>query len=355
MIVTNYHGGKPSQALRTHSIDEPCRNVDTQNRYGITNVEFTTDFNEFVPFVLQFDASGNAMPVDNNENSGHFAEHKTIHFIQASNGGEPSSKISSVEDPCRVVTTGDNKALVGVEQIISFISIYHGNGHNCHDTNGPAPVIAANDGTAIVNAEPFIVRDFSKGGDLHSINSPAGSMTANPKLNMVSAEGAGSWILNPSFDNVGSSINSTIHTILAGRKHAYIVNPSYGGNCGDIEKPSPVVVARQDKAPLHLCQIDYGQNDKCYGVIIYKTDSEEVKELKRFMALYGITDIKMRMLKVSELLLIQGFPKDYILKGSQSDQKKFIGNSVEVTQAMKLAECYGPYLQEIEMTCAEQA
>lgn len=57
-------------------------------------------------------------------------------------------------------------------------------------------------------------------------------------------------------------------------------------------------------------------------------DPEIMIEIKRFMALYGIADIKMRMLKVSELLPIQGFPKDYKLDGNQTDQKKFIGNSV---------------------------
>ena len=46
------------------------------------------------------------------------------------------------------------------------------------------------------------------------------------------------------------------------------------------------------------------------------------------MVLYNIIDIKMRMLKVPELLKIQGFPAGYILEGNQSDQKKFIGNSV---------------------------
>ena len=36
----------------------------------------------------------------------------------------------------------------------------------------------------------------------------------------------------------------------------------------------------------------------------------------------------MGMLKVPELLRIQGFPSDYQLKGNQAEQKKFIGNSV---------------------------
>ena len=50
--------------------------------------------------------------------------------------------------------------------------------------------------------------------------------------------------------------------------------------------------------------------------------------IKLFMSVYGIADIKMRMLKVLELLKIQGFPANYKLAGNQTDQKKFIGNSV---------------------------
>ena len=39
------------------------------------------------------------------------------------------------------------------------------------------------------------------------------------------------------------------------------------------------------------------------------------------MSLYGIVDIKMRMLKIQELKRIMGFPEDYILVGTQSEQK----------------------------------
>jgi DNA (cytosine-5)-methyltransferase 1 len=56
------------------------------------------------------------------------------------------------------------------------------------------------------------------------------------------------------------------------------------------------------------------------------------------MSQYGITDIKMRMLKISELKLIMGFPEDYILIGNQTEQKKFIGNAVEVNMARVLCE-----------------
>lgn len=70
-----------------------------------------------------------------------------------------------------------------------------------------------------------------------------------------------------------------------------------------------------------------------FAIAVYDTDSPIMVKIKEFMALYRIVDIKMRMLKISELKLIMGFPEDYVLIGTQADQKKFIGNAVEVTIA----------------------
>ena len=39
------------------------------------------------------------------------------------------------------------------------------------------------------------------------------------------------------------------------------------------------------------------------------------------------------MLKIQELKEIMGFPEDYKLIGTQAEQKKYIGNAVEVTMA----------------------
>jgi DNA (cytosine-5)-methyltransferase 1 len=51
---------------------------------------------------------------------------------------------------------------------------------------------------------------------------------------------------------------------------------------------------------------------------------------------HGISDILFRMLKIPELKKIQGFPEDYKLIGTQKDQKKYIGNAVDVTMAKAL-------------------
>lgn len=74
------------------------------------------------------------------------------------------------------------------------------------------------------------------------------------------------------------------------------------------------------------------------GIAIFEDDSPMTVKVKEFMAMFGIIDIKMRMLKVEELKRIMGFPSNYILIGTQSEQKKYIGNAVEVNIAKALVE-----------------
>jgi len=57
------------------------------------------------------------------------------------------------------------------------------------------------------------------------------------------------------------------------------------------------------------------------------------------MALYNIRDIFMRMLNITELKRIMGFPSDYVLVGTQTEQKKYIGNAVETHMACALCAC----------------
>lgn len=127
--------------------------------------------------------------------------------------------------------------------------------------------------------------------------------------------------------HVPPSIEEPLSTITANRKWHYIVNPSHGGNVSSTDAPCPVIVARQDKAPLYMV-ICEGVEAQGVAIRIDDTDTPIMLKIKEFMVLYSIIDIKMRMLKVMELLKIQDFPPDYKLEGNQSDQKKFIGNSV---------------------------
>ena len=141
-------------------------------------------------------------------------------------------------------------------------------------------------------------------GTASSVDTPANTVTTNPKFNLVTV------------------------------KRHYLMNPQFKSAGGSIEKPCFTLIARMDKMPPYLVSTESGQ-----AVIeVYSTDSPMTAKIKEFMALYGIIDIKMRMLKIPELKKIMGFPEDYILVGSQADQKKFIGNAVEVTIARAWCE-----------------
>ena len=66
------------------------------------------------------------------------------------------------------------------------------------------------------------------------------------------------------------------------------------------------------------------------------------------MALYGIMDVKMRMLKIKELKRIMGFPADYTLVGSQAEQLKYVGNAVEVNMSRVLCEALVETLSKVK-------
>ena len=65
------------------------------------------------------------------------------------------------------------------------------------------------------------------------------------------------------------------------------------------------------------------------------------------MAAYGIVDIYMRMLNIGELKRIMGFPTDYVLIGTQAEQKKYIGNAVEVNMSRVLCEALSERLRNV--------
>lgn len=108
---------------------------------------------------------------------------------------------------------------------------------------------------------------------------------------------------------------------------------SPAGKCVSVEEPAGTITTNP-KHQLVTCRM------KQQGATIAVTtdDSPAMAKIKRFMALYGIIDIKMRMLRIPELKRIMGFPSDYVLVGTQADQKKFIGNAVEVNMARVLCE-----------------
>ena len=271
-------------------IDEPCPVVSTQNRLGVAQVC----------------------------------------FLSKQLSGHPESKNVSVEEPAGTITCKDHHA---------FVSAYYGNGHN-HSVELPAPTVTTKDRFALIESH-FLDMQYGNGTPA-SIHVPAGTVTTNPKFNMITCK---PWIMKTAFSNIGSSIEDPSQTITANRKWYYLMNPQFRSAGGSIDNPCFTLIARMDKMPPYLVATETGQ----VAIEVYDTDSPMTRKIKEFMALYGIVDIKMRMLRIPELKRIMGFPESYVLIGTQADQKKFIGNAVEVTQARKNTEALCEKLKELRL------
>lgn len=261
------------------SVDEPCPTVATQGRLALGSVAFLSK---------QF-------------------------------SGAPDDKNISVDGPAGTITTIDHHA---------FVSVHYGNGFNT-SVEAPAATLTTHDRMALVQTN-FLDMQYGNSKP-SSVESVAGTVTTNPKHHLVTVK---PWLMDTNFANVGSSIDEPSRVITANRKHHYLMNPQFTSSGGSVDSPCFTLIARMDKMPPYLIATESGQ----IAIEIYESDSPMTVKIKEFMALYGIVDIKMRMLKIQELKLIMGFPEDYVLIGTQADQKKFIGNAVEVTIARKWCE-----------------
>lgn len=320
-FLSRYNTVRPQDTCK--SVDEPCGVLTTENRFAKVQVSFLSK---------QF-------------------------------SGHPESKNVSVEEPAGAITCKDHHV---------FVSAYYGNGHN-HSVDLPAPTVTTKDRMALIESRfmcsynfkdtgkdinqpcptlltkdrlslvsPFFMNQYSGGGQVSDINSPCPAVTTTPKQNLVTCQ---PWIMNTAFSNVGSSIEEPSQTITANRKWHYLMNPQFNSAGGSVDSPCFTLIARMDKMPPYLVATESGQ----VAIEIYDNDSPMTVKIKEFMALYGIVDIKMRMLRIPELKKIMGFPEDYVLIGTQADQKKFIGNAVEVTQARKNTEALCKVLKKLRL------
>lgn len=214
-----------------------------------------------------------------------------VQFLSKQFSGEPYDKNISIEQPAGAITTKDHHA---------FISAHYGNGFN-RSIEEPAPTITAADRFAMVTSH-FLDMQYGNGTP-SSVEAPSPTTTTNPKQQLVSCK-------------------------------RFLMNPySYKSDGGSVDKPCFTLIASMSKMPPYLVTTEEG-----VGIEVYEDDSPMTVKVKEFMAMYGIIDIKMRMLNIGELKRIMGFPDDYVLVGTQAEQKKYIGNAVEVNMARVLCE-----------------
>lgn len=283
-FITKYYSGKPSDMVS--SIEDPAATIRTKDGQSLISANFILKYNSTNKNgeVSSGHSIDDVCPVVSTQ--GRLALVKSEFLVNY----QHSSVVNSIDEACPTITTKDKYSLVHPQ----FLCMNYSNGPQHATMDKPCPTVSTKDRFSLLTTKQFIHREY-KSATNSSIEEPAGTLPTVPKINLVST------------------------------KHYYIVNPSYYGHSHDIDGPCPVIVARQDKAPLYLVNVTNGNIE---GVEISESDSECMIKIKVFMLEYGIVDIKMRMLMVPELLKIQGFPEDYKMSGNQTDAKKFIGNSV---------------------------
>lgn len=215
------------------------------------------------------------------------------------NGG-----VHSVADSCPTLTTKDRFALV-------FSISYYGR-NNAYSVAEPCGTVTTN------NRHALVFMDMQHGnGRPCSVAGPVPAMTTVPKYNVVSAE--------------------------------FIVNPQYSSKGCSLDKPSPTLIARMDKSPLSLACVEKEGEVHRFPLTVKKVAEQSspyafpfnenvlvMLKINIHMSKFGLSDIRIRMLNIVELKQIQGFPKDYVLLGTEAQQKKCIGNAVDVFQAKAL-------------------
>ena len=243
-----------------------------------------------------------------------------LNFLSKQFSGDPGSRNQSIEKPAGTITCVDHHA---------FVTAYFGNGYNS-SVEEPNPTITTKERHALVSVdlnEPmpdvpldkvrlsshhFLANEYSGGGQVGSIETVNPAVLCTPKQKLVSAQ---QFLANPfSFKSDGDSI----------------------------DKPCFTLIARMDKMPPYLISTERGE----LAIMCSEDDSPMTIKIKEFMAIFGIIDIKMRMLNIQELKRIMGFPEDYTLIGTLAEQKKFIGNAVEVNMSRVLCEAlYGKLMR----------
>ena len=170
--------------------------------------------------------------------------------------------------------------------------------------NRPLGTILSNNTHAVVT--PKFLTSYYGNGTHHSVDSPCNTLTTKERYALHSVEKK--WLVDTQFSNKGKSV----------------------------DEPCQTLIARMDKKPVYMVSTNVKEQE---DNSIEKPGVRPIeRRMRYYMRKHGIADVKMRMLFLSELKRIQGFPDDYVLTGTKGNKLKFIGNSVVPLMAQKLIE-----------------
>ncbi|MBI9112423.1 DNA cytosine methyltransferase [Maridesulfovibrio ferrireducens] len=272
-FLLTYYGPKTENDFRGQNINEPLRTQTTENRHALIQ-----------PFLTE-------------------------------HANASSQRNFAADSPLR---TQCAQVKGGHFALVSAFLAKHFTGVVGAPLDAPAPTVTTRDHNSLVTAH--IERSFSCSRG-NSVTAPLGTVTANGggKCALVASN-----LVKMRGKNIGSAVDTPLHTVSAGGLHHAEVRAFlckyYGQGVGqDLRKPIHTVTSKE-----HFGLITIAGQD------------------------YTIADIGMRMLTPLELFRAQGFPGSYIIdrtpddkKLTKTDQVRMCGNSVcpPMAAALVAANC----------------
>lgn len=244
---------------------------------------------------------------------------------------------SDINKPNPTVTTNNRFALITAKA--QSVMTYYGNG-NVTGIDKPAPTITTKDRLALITSKPsHMVMTYYSPGNCHNLLKPSPTLTTTAQLALVTVKPNSNMLMTHYSNGTCCAIDKPSPTITTVPKVSlvttrlmshWLINPQYQSKGRSIDRPCFTLIARMDKAPPYLMSAVHGQAPSVTG-----TDWEQ--KLKLLMHELNIESVHLRMFKIPELKRIMGFDTDYKLIGTQTEQKKFIGNAVEVNTAAAIS------------------
>lgn len=258
----------------------------------------------------------------------------------------------SVDEPLSTTTTKEHHALCQ-----PFI-VKMNNGADAEDVEKPlTSVLAGGQHHAI--CQPVIIDHF-KNGRAQSIDEPIGSQTTHDRYSVATPFIMDYFGLKHNHEYHVKGIDKPMPTLTT-EMHHYLCTPlvlgqQSGATAKPIDEPCPTIAtagAIRLATPIILDMSRPGGRDSGHigsadapirTVTTY--DNMQVAIPVVFDHAVGLPrlpdgryiDIRLRMLKPSELAAAHSFPADYVLTGNRGEQVKQIGNSVPVMTAAAMCE-----------------
>jgi DNA (cytosine-5)-methyltransferase 1 len=288
--------------------------------------------------------------------------------------GMASLKRPLAENTMRRIANGLLRYVIRAKEPF-IVTCNHAGGDRARSVNDPMnTVCASRDAHGLI--VPHLVHIQNYGSEHHGndVKEPLKTVTAHP-------DGGGMAVAAASLVPIGygeregqeprtHDVNEPLPTVVGSNKHAQVVAflaKHFGGQVGaDLRQPQPTTTERgtqnqvvaanlvklrgtcngadvTDPAPTitgggtHLAEVrafllKYHGNEREGLPVNQPASTVTRKERLGLVTVHGedyqIVDIGMRMLTPRELARCQGFPDDYILTGTKTNQVARIGNSV---------------------------